>query len=172
MIAGTKKCNKCHRELSLGNFYNRADSVDGKRNDCKDCHNQSGWIYARRPEVKKRRRFHVQRYLAKGNNREKSNKRRREYHAKHKDRDYEIHKISSDKYRVRQKARHRLRYMVSVGKIVRGLCVICGNPKTQGHHADYTKPLDVQWLCAKHHGETHRKSKIVNGAPVLIAGAN
>lgn len=34
----------------------------------------------------------------------------------------------------------------------------CGKP--QGHHPDYSRPLDVVWLCAKHHREAHA---IANG---------
>jgi len=35
-------------------------------------------------------------------------------------------------------------------------CAQCGTKaKTQGHHADYSRPLDVAWLCAKcHHAGT------------------
>lgn len=29
------------------------------------------------------------------------------------------------------------------------------NGKPQGHHPDYSRPLDVVWLCSKHHTEAH-----------------
>lgn len=35
----------------------------------------------------------------------------------------------------------------------------CGELKVQGHHCDYTKPLEVIWLCCEHHREWHKKYK-------------
>lgn len=41
----------------------------------------------------------------------------------------------------------------------RGVCKECGEKKTQAHHPDYSKPLDIIWLCKKHHAELHYKHK-------------
>lgn len=30
-------------------------------------------------------------------------------------------------------------------------CFQCGNTKSEAHHEDYSKPLDVIWLCKQHH---------------------
>uniref|UniRef100_A0A6M3M030 Putative baseplate protein n=1 Tax=viral metagenome TaxID=1070528 RepID=A0A6M3M030_9ZZZZ len=34
----------------------------------------------------------------------------------------------------------------------------CGKP--HGHHPDYSRPLDVVWLCDKHHKEAHALVKL------------
>jgi hypothetical protein len=34
-------------------------------------------------------------------------------------------------------------------------CAICAEPKVHAHHKDYSKPLDVVWLCAKCHHRLH-----------------
>lgn len=45
------------------------------------------------------------------------------------------------------------------GKIARQPCEVCGR-KAQAHHEDYSKPLDVRWLCFQHHRE-HGHDQIV-----------
>lgn len=44
-------------------------------------------------------------------------------------------------------------------KLAREPCEICGDVVAQAHHDDYNKPLEVRWLCVKHHREWHRHNK-------------
>lgn len=53
-------------------------------------------------------------------------------------------------------ARDQARAAVRAGVIARGRCEVCGRPDTHAHHEDYSRPLDVRWLCPEHHGELHR----------------
>ena len=64
------------------------------------------------------------------------------------------------KYPEKQRARKLLQYACKIGHIKRGDCEICGSPKAQGHHDDYSKPLEVRWFCPLHHAEHHKKSQI------------
>lgn len=59
-------------------------------------------------------------------------------------------------YPEKYKANYTLRNAVKAGKIIKGKCEVCGDTKTHGHHDDYSKPLEVRWLCIKHHSEYHR----------------
>lgn len=52
-------------------------------------------------------------------------------------------------------ARREIRKMIEQGKIERGACEKCGKPNGQAHHEDYSKPLDVIWLCSACHGKAH-----------------
>jgi hypothetical protein len=51
---------------------------------------------------------------------------------------------------------------LKAGTLVRpDRCVEC--PRTvgiQGHHEDYSKPLDVAWLCRKCHAKRHPRKKL------------
>jgi hypothetical protein len=39
-------------------------------------------------------------------------------------------------------------------------CNVCGETESvQGHHDDYTRPLEVRWLCRRCHAAVHRSSK-------------
>jgi hypothetical protein len=41
------------------------------------------------------------------------------------------------------------------GILKRGKCEDCGSFRVEAHHDDYDKPLDVRWLCRRHHVEFH-----------------
>lgn len=57
--------------------------------------------------------------------------------------------------------RQKLQKAVRAGLITRpNACDECGKPcKPHGHHYDYSKPLDVIWLCSEHHRMKHRRLK-------------
>ena len=81
-----------------------------------------------------------------------------ECHAKHMREWRKTHKMSSEQRR-RSNARSYLHVYVKRGNVTKGTCEVCGSANVQGHHKDYSKPLDVVWLCKKHHNEIHVKHR-------------
>ncbi len=57
------------------------------------------------------------------------------------------------KFPEKYKARYTLKNAVRLGKIKRGVCEVCGSVEVEGHHDDYSKPLEVRWFCHQHHCE-------------------
>jgi hypothetical protein len=56
-------------------------------------------------------------------------------------------------------ARIRLTTAVKFGRVIKQPCEVCGEKKSEAHHPDYTKPLDVVWLCLPHHRERDRQER-------------
>jgi len=52
-------------------------------------------------------------------------------------------------------ARMKARYALRKGRISKQACRECRSPKSETHHPDYGKPLDVVWLCRPCHRKTH-----------------
>jgi hypothetical protein len=47
------------------------------------------------------------------------------------------------------------RSAIRKGLIARQPCGVCGAEPADAHHADHRRPLDVQWLCRRHHRQHH-----------------
>lgn len=62
------------------------------------------------------------------------------------------------RYPQKRLARKRLEYAIISGRVTRpSHCSDCGKHcKPHGHHDDYSRPLDVRWLCSICHGKVHR----------------
>lgn len=56
-------------------------------------------------------------------------------------------------------ARQAVRKALVSGKLKRLPCKECGEVKTDAHHPDYSKPLEVVWLCEPHHYHIHRGAR-------------
>lgn len=58
------------------------------------------------------------------------------------------------------KVRTLTNFCIRNGLLTRNPCEVCGELKVDAHHDDYMRPLDVRWLCRKHHNEHHRNLEL------------
>lgn len=65
---------------------------------------------------------------------------------------------------VKVKARAMVATRLRSGKILRRPCERCASAKTQAHHDDYSRPLDIRWLCAKCHRAVHMEMEARDAA--------
>lgn len=65
------------------------------------------------------------------------------------------------KYPHKQKARLSVFYAIKTGNLIKPeKCRKCGsNSQLFGHHTDYNKPLEVEWVCRNCHNDIHKKLK-------------
>lgn len=75
-----------------------------------------------------------------------------------------VTKKKSDKryYKDAEKSRARSIAKTAIydSKLTRQPCEVCGALKVEAHHKDYSQPLEVTWLCNKHHLEAHGKRQV------------
>ena len=49
------------------------------------------------------------------------------------------------------------------GDLVPQPCEVCGKHTVDAHHDDYDRPLDVRWLCRRHHVQHHARLNTSKG---------
>lgn len=134
-----KTCFKCSRELPLEEFYRHPQMGDGHLNKCKEC---------TKADVTARRRANIDHY------REYD---RRRFHEDPERRAAQYLNSSEMKYLYPEKyrARYTVHNAIRDGRLERKPCEACGTARSEAHHEDYSRPLDVRWLCRVHHEAVH-----------------
>jgi hypothetical protein len=129
-----KTCTKCGGTFPLKLFY-KEPKTGKRRSECKTCKAN------RLSEWKRKNREHVREYEREhhkvSHHRIQKNKRFRKRYA--------------EKFPERVKAVQKVNNAIRDKRLFRKPCEVCGNQKSEAHHWDYSKPLEVSWFCKPHH---------------------
>ena len=131
-------CNRCQQEKELDQFPKNRIKKLGHGYTCKSCE-------AKFNRIRDRIRDKTPERIAKSKAWLQS------------ERGKELYKERIIRNKERYKANRMIRKLINIGIISKASCVVCGDLNSKGHHPDYSKPLEVIWLCQKHHSEIHRK---------------
>ena len=138
-----KECTRCKTTKRVSEFYWRPDWNDCY-SWCKSCSREYSRKYRDDP-VRESRQREV--------DREYQRKKRKE------NPEWKLADTLAymKKYPEKTNARRKVAYAVKLGKLQKEPCRDCGKEYVHAHHPDYSKPLDVIWLCAVHHKLEHIK---------------
>jgi len=135
-----KICNSCETVKSKSNFGVRKASLDGLSPKCKTCQKVYDKARANDPHREEARRVYAQTEEGKL----AGNKAKAKYRAE-----------NPNKY----KAHTMVGNAIRGGRLFREPCAVCGvEGMTHAHHDDYSKPLNVRWLCSAHHSQWHAEN--------------
>ena len=104
--------------------------------------NARTWRYANLEHIAERAKMHYQRIKATPDGQAKLREQNRKARVKYFGEPRNIPKI---------RARWRASRALRDGRLTRQPCEVCGSLRTEMHHDDYSRPLDVRWLCKVHH---------------------
>lgn len=144
-----KTCAKCKKTKPRVDFYkDYSGNRDGLDSYCKVCHNAS--CKASRARSGDRARV-------------SSTEASRRWRLRNPETNRERARIQARKYRGshKVKARRKLYWEIQTGRMIRPeACERCHEKKRiTGHHDDYSKPLEVTWLCYQCHADVDRETR-------------
>lgn len=138
-----KRCPKCETTRPTSEFSVDKKTRDGLTGHCKPC-----------------RRKYANAY--RNANIEKARAQSRAWHAAHPEETRENLRKTKARAPWKERARTQVHRALRAGLLVKKPCEVCGSEKAQAHHDDYSKPLEVRWLCHPHHMEHHRKYPLID----------
>ena len=156
-----KTCSKCKIEKDRSEFSKDRSRKDGLYPQCKKCHGKAIKKYSQTDRGKEVNRKAHCKYRQTETGKETERKSSQAYHRTERGKEVS-RKADRKRYRFsteKLKARIAVSHAIRDGKLTRpSHCESCFNERfTEGHHEDYSKPLDVDWLCTKCHTQLHRE---------------
>jgi hypothetical protein len=154
-----KRCFKCNKEKDLDDFYKHPQMKDGRVNKCKECAKTEN-IDNRKVKIEYYKDFDKKRNQ--DLNRKKYCARKsKKWRLNNPEKSAEIKSNWKKRNPLKYKAHSAVSNALKNGLIKKKPCEICGDKKSESHHPDYSKPLDIIWLCDFHHKEEHREKEEV-----------
>lgn len=137
-----KTCFKCNIKKDLDCFYKHPQMADGYLNKCKGCSKK---------DVMSNRESKVDYYRGYDAKRQQDPERRKKKAV--------YLKRFRQKNSLMNAAHCKVQRAIKKGILIRGNCSMCNATEDiHAHHEDYSKPLEVIWLCVKCHiGGVHGK---------------
>lgn len=139
-----KMCNTCTNVKSEDNFHKRKASIDGLSSRCKSCQRAYDKARSKDTDREEARRAYAQT----DDGRLAGNRAKAEYRKRNP---------------LKSRAHCLVYRAIKGGKLTMLPCEVCQDKETQAHHDDYSKPLNIRWLCSLHHIEWHKTNKAING---------
>lgn len=163
-------CNKCSTEKPIKEFYKKKDSKTGRSSYCKVC--IRGQMRKYHHENREQRISYKKEWYEK--NKEEAREKiyawkkenpeyMRQWHEQNKDKHAANIKRWHEKHPHYLKCHKEFRSALKQGKLFRpDRCSLCNREgKIEGHHHDYSKPLDVVWVCKECHNDIHAKHRLI-----------
>lgn len=166
MELAEKKCSKCSCVKPLTQFYRRTrNGREGRQSQCKACRLLMKQQVTARMTTEQVEQLAASRHRYYAANTDKW----RDYYRGRYRRVTAARRITSRRWK---KANHstvqvhkRVAWAVKSGRLIPAkFCSECGSTgRIHGHHDDYTKPLEVRWLCPLCHVAWHRENEAITG---------
>lgn len=145
-----KVCSICDTAKPLTEFY-AAQTRDGKAGQCMAC------VKARARIRHSQKREQIRAYDRQRSKLPHRAMQRARQSMREKDQNPE-----------RYKARNAVNNAVRDGRLLKMDCAFCGTSNTVAHHHDYTRPLDVTWLCSPCHARFHALESMAKSTEIPV----
>ncbi len=164
-MSASKRCCRCGLTKAVREFYRHSGHADGLRSECNVCNLKAVKAYQQSPRGQAKR----QAYNGSAPGRAAGARYRRSPRGKAVKAHYnrspngKAVQARADRqhrywYPDKINARKAVDHALQTGRLTREPCEVCGAEPAQGHHDDYSKPLEPRWLCVRCHNKL-RQSK-------------
>ena len=151
-----KVCRKCNILLAEENSW--IDTIKMRNYTCRSCWTleKKKWTKKYPDKARLSHRLGMRKWRNNIANAKKENERNKKYYPKYAQRIKEYNKKIRIEHSEVIKARAMVSNFLHAKKIEKKPCRVCGTGRSQAHHSDYLKPLEIIWLCPKHHKQLHQ----------------
>lgn len=134
-------------------FHKHSSMLDGLQKECKQC--KADRYVENIEKTRTTQAAYWAEYASK--NRDMLREKGRVYRLGTKQRGTEYRSAYKIEFAPKIAAKSTVWSHILTNRLVKQPCEVCGEGVADAHHDDYSKPLEVRWLCRAHHGQWHAK---------------